>query len=53
MELFLGDKDNQILIKAIVILPYATWETFAKRADVEKFMQSTAPASLSIRDLIR
>jgi len=34
-------------------LPHATWETFTtKHADIEKLMQSTAPASLSIRDLI-
>jgi len=48
VEIFFGDnKCNQI------ILPHATWETFiAKRADIEKLMQSTAPASLSIRDLI-
>jgi len=47
-EMFLGDnKGNQI------ILFYAIWETFiAKRADSEKFMQSTAPASLSMRDLV-
>jgi len=44
----IGDnKGNQI------ILPYATWETFiARRADIEKLMQSTASASLSIRDLV-
>jgi len=43
----LGDnKSNQI------ILPHASWETFiAKRADIEKLMQSNAPALLSIRDL--
>jgi len=47
VEMLLGDnKDNQI------ILLHAMWETFiAKRADIEKLMQSTAPASLSIRDL--
>jgi len=39
-------KGNQI------ILPHATWKIFiAKRADIEKLMQSTAPA-LSIRDLV-
>jgi len=48
VEMFLGDnKGNQI------ILPHATWKTFiAKRADIEKLMQSSAPASLSIRDLV-
>jgi len=48
VEILLGDnKDNQI------ILPHATWETFiAKCADIEKLMQSTAPASLSIKDLV-
>jgi len=48
VEMLLGDnKGNQI------ILPHATWETFiAKRADIEKLMQSTAPALLSIRDLV-
>jgi len=47
VEMLLGDnKGNQI------ILPHATWKTFiARRADVEKLLQSTAPASLSIRDL--
>jgi len=44
VEMLLGDnKGNQI------ILPHATWEAFiAKRADIEKLLQSTAPASLSI-----
>jgi len=44
----LGDnKGNQ------TILPHTTWETFiAKHTDIEKLMQSTAPASLSIRDLV-
>jgi len=48
VEMLFGDnKGNQI------ILPHATWEMFiAKRANIEKFMLSTAPASLSIRDLI-
>jgi len=48
VEMLLGDnKGNQI------ILPHATWETFiAKCADIEKLIQSTAPASLSIRDLV-
>jgi len=48
VEMLLGDnKGNQI------ILPHATWETFiTKRADIEKLIQSTAPASLSIRDLV-
>jgi len=33
-------------------LLHAMWETFiAKRADIEKLM-STAPSSLSIRDLV-
>jgi len=46
--MLLGDnKGNQI------ILPHATWETFiARRADIEKLIQSTTPASLSIRDLV-
>jgi len=40
--MFLGDnKSNQI------ILPHATGD-IAKRADIEKLMQSTALASLSI-----
>jgi len=48
VEILLGDnKGNQI------ILPYATWETFiARRADIEKLMQSPAPSSLAIRDLV-
>jgi len=46
VEMLLGDnKGNQI------ILSYTTWEIFiAKRADIEKLMQSTAFVSLSIRD---
>jgi len=41
------NKGNQI------ILPHATWKTFiAKRADIEKLIQSITPASLSIRDLV-
>jgi len=46
--MFLGNnKGNQI------ILPHAPWKTFiANRADIEKLMQSIAPASLSIRDLV-
>jgi len=40
--LFGSNKGNQI------ILLYATWEMLiAKRVDIEKFMQSTASASLS------
>jgi len=48
VEMLLGDnKGNQIM------LPHATWKTFiAKRADVEKLLQSTAPASLPIRDFV-
>jgi len=48
VEMLLGDnKGNRI------ILPHATWEAFiAKRADIEKLLQSTAPASLSIQDLV-
>jgi len=48
VEMLLGDnKGNQI------ILPHATWEKFiARRADIEKLMQSTAPASLAIQDLV-
>jgi len=46
VEMLLRDnKGNQML--------YATWETFiAKHVDIEKFMQLTASASLSIRDLV-
>jgi len=48
VEMLLGNNNgNQI------ILPHATWETFiAKRADIEKFMESTAPLSLLIQDLV-
>jgi len=48
VEMLLGDnKSNQI------ILPHATWKTFiARRTDIEKLIESTAPASLSIRDLV-
>jgi len=42
-----NNKGNQI------ILSHATWKIFiARRADIEKLMQSIAPASLSIRDLV-
>jgi len=46
--MLLGDnKGNQI------ILSHAAWKIFiARRADIEKLLQSTAPASLSIRDLV-
>jgi len=46
--MFLDDnKGNQI------ILSHATWETFiVKYINIEKLMQSTVPASLSIRDLV-
>jgi len=45
VEILLGDnKGNQI------ILPHATWKTFiAKRADIEKLLQSLAPSSLAIK----
>jgi len=47
VEMLLGDnKGNQI------ILPHARETFIAKRADIEKLMQSTAPTSLSIRDLV-
>jgi len=48
VEMLLGDnKGNRI------ILPHATWETFiAKRADIEKLMQSPTPSLLAIQDLI-
>jgi len=48
VEMLLGDnKGNQI------ILPYATWKIFiARRTNIEKLIESTAPASLSIRDLV-
>jgi len=48
VEMLLGDnKGNQI------ILPHATWNTFiTKRADIEKLLQSPAPSSLTIQDLI-
>jgi len=48
VEMLFGDnKGNQI------ILLHATWKTFiAKRADIEKLIQSTAPSSLAIQDLV-
>jgi len=48
VEMLLGDnKSNQI------ILSHATWKIFiARRTDIEKLLQSTVPASLSIRDLV-
>jgi len=46
--MLLGDnKSNQI------ILPHVTWKTFiTKRANIEKLLQSLAPLSLAIQDLI-
>jgi len=48
VEMLLGDnKGNQIT------LPQATWKTFiARRTDIEQFLQSPAPSSLAIQDLI-
>jgi len=48
VEMLLGDnKGNHI------ILPHTTWKIFiTRRADIEKLLQSTASASLSIRDLV-
>jgi len=48
VEMVLGDnKSNQI------ILPHATWKTFiARHTDIEQLLQSPAPSSLTIQDLI-
>jgi len=48
VEMLLGDnKGNQI------ILPHATWKTFiARRNDIEQLLQSLAPSSLAIQDLV-
>jgi len=36
-----------------IILPYATWKTFIEKClDIEQVLQSTAPSSLVIRNLI-
>jgi len=48
VEMLLGDnKGNWI------ILPHATWEMFIeRRANIEQFLQSSAPSSLVIQDLV-
>jgi len=48
VEMLLSDnKGNQI------ILSHTTWKTFiARRTDIEQLLQSPAPSSLTIQDLI-
>jgi len=48
VEMLLGDnKGNQI------ILPHTTWKAFiARRNDIEQLLQSPAPSSLAIQDLV-
>jgi len=48
VEIVIGDnRGNQI------ILPHATWEMFIeRRANIEQLLQSSAPSSLAVQDLI-
>jgi len=48
VEIIIGDnRDNQI------IMFHATWEMFIeKRTNIEQLLQSLAPSSLAIQDLI-
>jgi len=48
VEMLFGDnKGNKI------ILSHATWKTFiARRTDIEQLLQSPAPSSLAIQDLV-
>jgi len=48
VEIVIGDnRDNQI------ILLHATWEMFIeRRANIEQLLQSPAPSSLAIQDLV-
>jgi len=49
VEMLLGNNKGNRIIK----LPHAIWKIFiVRRADIEKLLQSTAPVSLSIRDLV-
>jgi len=47
IEIVIGNRGNQI------ILLHATWETFIEiHANIEQLLQSSAPSSLAIQDLI-
>ena len=35
-----------------IILPRAMWRAFKRRADIKRFVQSIAPSSLSVQDLV-
>ncbi|KYN21925.1 hypothetical protein ALC57_05691 [Trachymyrmex cornetzi] len=46
-------KLNNIAIGDNIILPRAVWRAFIeRRADIERFVQSNAPSSLSVQDLV-
>ena len=48
VEIVIGDNQGNN-----IILPRAMWQAFIeRRADIERFVQSIAPSSLSVQDLV-